>query len=374
MRALAAMASLLAIAGCGKPADPPPLEPPPAPVVVAAAASSDVPFYLDGIGWCVARESVTLQPQVSGQIIRISFTDGRDVNAGDLLFTIDPRPFQAQLASAEASLAQAKASLELTKLEFARVGTLFEQKAVAQQDYDASRNAVDIAEARLRQMQASVDTARLNLEYCSLRSPIDGRSGHRLVDVGNTVTANVTQLLVIQRLDPIYADFSIPEGDLSAVRRNMAQRTLPVEVRIPEEPGDPGLGELTFFDNAVQEGTGTVKLRATLPNADRRFWPGLFVKVRLVLEVLKDAVLVPAAAPQMSAKGSFVYVVKEDLTAELRLVTLGQRQDDRVVVREGLRAGERIVTQGHLGVIPGRKVRIEASRPSAAAAAGEPGN
>jgi multidrug efflux system membrane fusion protein len=367
------MASLLAIAGCGKPAAPPPLEPPPAPVVVAAAASSDVPFYLDGIGWCVARESVTLQPQVSGQIIRISFTDGTDVKEGDLLFTIDPRPFQAQLASAEASLAQAKASLELARLEFARVGTLFEQKAVARQEYDAGRNAVDVAEARLRQMQASVDTARLNLEYCSLRSPIDGRCGHRLVDVGNTVTANVTQLLVIQRLDPIYADFSISEGDLSAVRRNMAQRTLPVEVRLPEEPGDPGLGELTFFDNAVQEGTGTVKLRATLPNAARRFWPGLFVKVRLVLEVLKDAILVPAAAPQRSAMGSFVYVVKEDLTAELRLVKLGQRQDDRVVVREGLRAGERIVTQGHLGVIPGRKVRIEAPPPSAAAAAGVPG-
>jgi len=331
---------------------------PPAPVVVAVAESADVPRYLDEIGRCTARESVSLMPQVTGLITTIHFQDGADVKKGDPLFTIDPRPFQALLAAAEASLAQAKASLELSKVEFARIKTLVEKKVAAQQEFDASRNAVDVADARLRQMQATLDTARLNLEYCSMKSPIDGRTGHRLVDVGNTVKANETILVVIQRMDPVYVDFSASEVDFAEVRRQMARGPLRAEVRIPGQ-GEPGIGELTFVDNAVQEGTGTVKLRATLPNADRRFWPGLFVRVRLVLEVVKDAVLIPEAAPQMSAKGTFVYVVKEDLSTDFRPVTLGQRQGSRVVVEKGLKAGERVVTQGHLGVFPGRKVRIE---------------
>lgn len=368
-----ALTMLLALPGCDKPAAPAAFERPPAPVVVAAATSGDVPLYLDEIGRCVARESVTLRPQVSGQITRIHFVDGTDVKAGEPLFTVDPRPFQAQLAAAEASLAQAKASRELAKAEFARARTLLEKKAIAQQEYDTLRNAVDVAEARLQQMQAAVETARLNLDYCSLRSPIDGRTGHRLVDVGNTVTANETALLTIQRLDPIYAEFTVREGDLPAVRRNLSPEALRVEVRIPEESGDPFVGELTFVDNAVQEATGTVKLRATLSNGDRRLWPGRYVRVRLVLKLLKDAVLVPATAPQLSAKGPFVTVVKADLTTELRPVKLGQRHDDRVVVEEGVRSGERVVTVGHLGVMPGGKVRIEEPRAPAAAPPEESG-
>jgi membrane fusion protein, multidrug efflux system len=373
MRPLMALASLLALAGCGKPAGPAAsFERPPSPVHAATVKSSSVPLYLDEIGRCVARESVTLKPQVSGQITRVHFVDGIDVKVGDELFTIDPRPFKAQLASANAGLAQAKASLDLAKVEFERAKTLFEKKAIARQELDTTQNAVDVADARARQMEAALDTARLNLDYCSLRSPIEGRTGHRLIDLGNTVTANETALLVIQRLDPIYVDFSVPEGDLAAVRRNMARETLKVEIRIPDEPGDPVVGDLTFVDNAVQEGTGTVMLRATLSNGGHRLWPGRFVKSRLVLQVLKDAVLVPLTAPQMSAKGPFVYVVKPDLTAELRPVTLGQRQGDLVVVEKGLQADERIVTSGHLGVFPGGKVRIETPNGNAAANA-EPG-
>ena len=198
-----------------------------------------------------------------------------------------------------------------------------------------------MAEAQVQQSQAAVETARLNLEYCTIRSPIDGRAGQRLVDIGNVVAANTGSLLVIERLDPIYADFTITENDLTAVQRNMQSGTLKVEVRLPDEPDKPRDGKLTFLDNAVQEGTGTVKLRATIPNGDHYFWPGRFVKVRLVLSTLHGAVLVPAAAPQISAKGPFVYVIKEDSTAELRPVKLGQRQDEFVVVEEGLSLGSR---------------------------------
>ncbi len=362
-RVLAGLACLpaLLIAGCARQA-PQAFERPPAPVSVVGAVAQDVPVYVDGIGKCVPREAVSIQPQVSGRITEIHFTDGADVKAGDALFTIDPRPYQAQLDAALANVAQAKAVLDLARIESARDASLVETKAISRSEYDTKKNAVEVAEAQVRQNEAAVETARLNLEYCTIRSPINGRTGHRLVDPGNVVAANGGSLLSIQRLDPIYADFTLTENDLTAVQRNMARGALKVEVRLPDEPDAPRDGELTFLDNSVQDGTGTVRLRATIPNGDHRFWPGRFVKIRLVLSTLQAAVLVPAAAPQVSARGPFVYVVKDDSTAEARPVTMGQRQADQVVIDQGLRPGERVVVSGQLGVTPGGKVRIEAPR------------
>jgi multidrug efflux system membrane fusion protein len=354
----AAVFGLVILAGCAK-KDPTTFERPPAPVSVATAVAQDVPVYLDEIGKCVAREMVSIQPQVSGRITEIHFSDGADLKAGDPLFTIDPRPYQARLDAAEATLVQAKAALELAKISFARVETLIGTKAISQQDYDTKKNAVDVADGLVKQSQAAVETARLNLEYCSILSPIDGRAGQRLVDIGNVVDANTGSLLTIQRLDPIYADFTVTENDLSAVQRNMAQGTLKVEVRLPDQPDRPAIGELTFLDNAVQDATGTVKLRATIPNGNHHFWPGRFVNVRLILRTLPNAVLVPAAAPQTSAQGPYVYVVKDDSTAELRPVKLGQRQSDLVVIEDGLKSGERVIVTGQLAVTPGGKVRVE---------------
>ena len=354
--ALALLAAGLS-AGCGKETEPS-FERPPAPVRVATAAAEDVPIYIDAVGKVVAREVVSIQPQVSGRIVKIHFTDGADVKVGELLFTVDPRPYQAQLNQAEANLAGAEAALNLAKTNFARVEAVSDPRAVSRQDYDAKKGAVQSAEAEVRQNRAAVETARLNLEYCTIRSPLNGRAGQRQVDVGNVVSPNNGSLLVIQRLDPIYADFTITEKDLSNVQRNMASRTLKAEVRLPDDNHPPRQGTLTFLDNSVQEGTGTVKLRATLANGDRRFWPGRFASVRLILATQQDAVLVPADAPQVSAKGPFVYVVKQDSTAELRPVTPGQRQGDRIVISQGLKAGERVVVQGQLGVTPGGKVAI----------------
>jgi len=354
--ALALLAACLS-AGCGKETEPS-FERPPAPVTVATAAAEDVPIYIDAVGKVIAREVVSIQPQVSGRIVKIHFTDGADVKVGELLFTVDPRPYQAQLNQAEANLAGAEAALNLAKTNFARVEAVSDPRAVSRQDYDAKKGAVQSAEAEVRQNRAAVETARLNLEYCTIRSPLNGRAGQRQVDVGNVVSPNNGSLLVIQRLDPIYADFTITEKDLSNVQRNMASRTLKAEVRLPDDNHPPRQGTLTFLDNSVQEGTGTVKLRATLANGDRRFWPGRFASVRLILATQQDAVLVPADAPQVSAKGPFVYVVKQDSTAELRPVTPGQRQGDRIVISQGLKAGERVVVQGQLGVTPGGKVAI----------------
>jgi multidrug efflux system membrane fusion protein len=326
-------------------------------VTVATATAQDVPLYLDEVGHTVAREVVSVQPQVSGKITEIHFADGADLKKGDPLFTIDPRPFEAQLNAAQANLAQSKAALDFARIEFDRVKDLVESKAIARQDYDTRKNAVDVGEAQVKQNEAAVESARLNLEYTSIRSPIDGRAGHRLVDNGNVVTANTSTLLTIERMDPIYADFTATESDFSEVQRDSAKRALRVEVRLPDET-KPEVGQLTFLDNSVQGASGTVLLRATVPNPARHLWPGQFVNVRLVLATLPKAVLVPAAAPQDSAKGPFVYVIKEDSTADLRPVKLGQRQGEMVVVEQGLQPGERVVLTGQLGVMPGGKVRV----------------
>jgi multidrug efflux system membrane fusion protein len=330
---------------------------PPAPVTVATATAQDVPFYLDEVGHTVAREVVSVQPQVSGTITEIHFTDGADLKKGDPLFTIDPRPFQAQLNAAQANLAQSKAALDFARIEFGRVKDLVESRAIARQDYDTRKNAVDVGEAQVAQNEAAVESAKLNLEYTAIRSPIDGRAGHRLVDPGNVVTANTTTLLTIERMDPIYAEFTSTEGDFSEVQRSSAKHPLRVEVRLPDDT-KPSIGELTFLDNSVQSSSGTVSLRATVPNPSRHLWPGQFVNVRLVLATIPKAVLVPAAATQDSAKGPFVFVVKSDDTAELRPVKLGQRQGEMVVVTDGLQPGEKVVLNGQLGVMPGAKVQV----------------
>lgn len=337
-----------------------PQMPPPPLVTVAKAQAQDVPVYLDEIGKSGAFESVTVTPQVGGRITERHFQDGADLSKGMLLFVIDPRPYQAQLDSAKASLAQAKAALELAKIQFARDQELVGTKAISKQDYDTKKNTVDVDQAQVESAQAALETARLNLEYCYIHSPIEGRAGARLVDIGNVVQANTTGLLLIQRLDPIYADFTVTERDLPEVQKEMSRGSLKALVRVPSDPENRArTGKVTFLDNAVQNGTGTVNLRATMSNPDHHFWPGQFVNVRLVLATQKNAVLIPNEATQISQKGPFVYVVKPDSSADLRLVTLGQRQGENVVVIQGVAAGENVIVAGQLTVPPGGKVRVD---------------
>ena len=332
-------------------------------VSVSEAISQDVPVYIDEIGSCTAYEVVSIRPQVSGQITKIHFTDGADLKKSDPLFTIDPRPYDAALKQAQATLAQSTASLNLAKSTFERVKELLPTGAISQDGYDTKQNAVILAEAQVQADQAAVQTAQVNLEYCSIRSPIDGRTGQRQVDVGNVVTANSTDastvLLVIQQLDPIYADFTITEQDLESVRQEMAKGELKTYVKPPDKPDvNAREGALTFLDNAVKQETGTIKLRATVPNADRYFWPGQFVKVRLVLSILKDMVLVPSEAVQNGQTGRFIYVVKPDKTVELRPVTAKRTLDGQTVV-DGIKAKEVVVTDGQLRLTDGAKVQIK---------------
>jgi len=338
----------------------------PAPLVtVAKATAQDVPRYLDEIGRNAAFESVTVTPQVGGRIVERHFQDGENLKRGQLLFVVDPRPYKAQVDAAQATLAQAKAALDLAKIQFARDQEVIGERAISKQDYDTKKNAVDVDQARVEAAAAALETANLNLEYCYIHSPIDGRAGARLVDVGNVVTANATSLLSIQRLDPIYAIFTITEGDLPAVQKQMSSGMLKATVRLPSDLENIArTGRVEFLDNAVQNGSGTVNLRATMSNPDRHFWPGQFVNVKLILSTEKGAVLIPNQATQISQRGPFVYVVKSDDTAELRPVKLGQRQGDQVVVTDGLAPNERVVLAGQMLVRPGGKVRVENSQPA----------
>lgn len=342
---LAAVLSLTS--GCKKEAEQ--QMPPPVPVTVTQAVASDVPVYIEEIGHVVASESVIIRAQVSGQIIERAFVDGSDVKKGQLLFKIDPRPYQAALSQAKAAMVQAEASYTLAEQNFDNVKGLENTKAVSKEDFDTRKNAVATADAMRLAAKANVDAAQVKLDYCTITSPIDGRASERKVDVGNIVQDNGSlAMLSIQRPSPIYADFTIAEQNLGDVRKHMAQEQLKVLVWLPgESPETAHEGLLTFLDNAVSS-DGTVKLRATLPNEDHHFWPGQFVRVRLILQVLHNAVLVPEKATKLSQQGSYVYVIDKDNLPQQRLVEVGQKQGTNVVITKNLEAGETVVVDGQL--------------------------
>jgi len=367
LAALMVCIALGALSGCGRSNAQAGFSSPPPSVTSAPVTVADVPVFLNEIGHTTAEEVVTITPQVSGKIIQRSFVDGADLHEGQTLFQIDPRPFQASLDAAQASLEQAQAQLSSAQTDFNRDASLLSTKAVSQQEYDHAKDAVAVDQANVKSAQASLETARLNLEYCTIKSPLEGRAGQRLVDVGNIVNANSTGLLVIQKVAPIYVDFTVPENNLPEVRQDMAQGTLKVIVESPDAPGKTAQGNLTFLDNAVQDGTGTIKLRATVPNQDRQFWPGQFVNVRLILATLKDAKLVPNESLQISQQGPYVFVVDDKGLAQQVPVSLGQRQGDKTVVTKGLNGDETIIRTGQMLVQAGMAVTVQkpATQPSA---------
>jgi len=313
------------------------------PASVAKVVAKDVPLYLDEIGTCAAYETVQVQAQVSGQIIQRHFQDGSDVKKGDSLFTIDPRPYQA-------AVDQAKAQAALDQVTLRRQEDLVARKVISPQDYDT-------AVANAQKSQAAAEAAQVNLDYCYIKSPINGRVGLRNVDVGNLVGPSSGSLVTIQGLDPIYTDFTVAENDLPLVRKYLGGPNVKVQTYLADGSIAPRTGDLYFIDNAVQPGSGTVKARGVTPNPDRALWPSEFVQVRFILDMLKDATLVPSQAVQLSQSGPFVFVVKADNTVDLRPVKPGQRQDgDLTVIESGVKAGETVVVTGQLALSPGAKI------------------
>jgi multidrug efflux system membrane fusion protein len=325
-------------------------------VLVTKVQAMDVPVQLHEFGRLSSPESVNVQPQVNGRIMEVHFTEGQEVKKGDLLFVIDPRPFEADLEQSQGQLKSDQAQLDLAQRDLQR--DVQQQRFVSAQQLDRDRAQVENLQGAVAKDQASIDLAKLNLEYCYVRSPTDGRTGRRLVDPGNYVATGGATLVNIQLQDPVYVDFTISENDLARLRESMGQgNTLTVDVLTPSKPDIVKTGKLSFLDNSVSTQSGTALLRATIPNQDRYLWPGQYVNVTLTLQILKDASVAPSQTVQMGGKGTYLFAVKPDDTVEQRLVTQGVRYQDLVVVSQGVKPGETVVVEGQLALGNGMKVK-----------------
>jgi membrane fusion protein, multidrug efflux system len=333
---------------------------PPVSVTAGSVIQKTVPVQIRAIGNVEAYSTVSVKSQIGGILTRVHFREGQDVNNGALLFTIDPRPYEAALKQAEANLTKDTAQLENAREEVRRYAELVKKGYVAQEQYDQIRTNADSFEAIVNADKAVVENARLQLKYCYIYSPLTGRTGNLFADEGNLIKANAdTAMVVINQVQPIYVTFSVPEQNLSEIKRYMSEGKLRVEAILSKEDERPEQGVLTFVDNAVDLATGTIKLKGTFANKEKRLWPGQFVNTVLTLTSQPDAVVVPSQSIQTGQKGQYVFVIKDDLTVEDRPVTVGRTLNSETVIEKGLRAGEKVVTDGQLRLVPGAKVQLK---------------
>ncbi|MBP8645312.1 MAG: efflux RND transporter periplasmic adaptor subunit [Syntrophobacteraceae bacterium] len=330
------------------------------PVTVTEALQKDVPVQLRAIGTVQAYSTVSIRAQVTGELLSVHFKEGQDVKKGDLLFTIDPKPFEARLKQAEAHLARDRAQLANARKQVERYGSVVRKGYVPEEQYDQiSANAAAL-EASVRADEAAVEMAKLELSYCTIRSPIDGTMGEVKVHQGNLIKANDNDnpMVTIKQISPIHVSFFIPEKDLPEVKKHMAAGKLEVASIIPGNEGEPFSGALDFVDNTVDPGTGTIQLKALYSNQDKKLWPGQFVNVVLTLATQPNAVVLPSRAVQTGQGGKYLFVVKPDLTVDYRPVTVGRILDQEIVIEKGVAPGEKVVTDGHLRLAPGSKISI----------------
>ncbi len=330
------------------------------PVLVAKAEQKTVATRLHAIGRVEAYSTVNIKAQLDGVITEVHFKEGQDVKRGDLLFVIDPRPFEAALLQAQANLARDQAKEAQSTTDEKRYAYLLKQKVGSQQQYDQAHATAAADNAAVAADEAEVQTAKLNLAYTTIRAPIDGRTGNLLVHQGNLVKNNAdTPLVVINQISPVYVDFSVPEQSLPDVRRSMSERTPPVEVSIPGQQDALEKGALSFIDNSVDMKTGTIELKGLFSNKDGKLWPGQFVDANLILEERPGTVVVPSQAIQTGADGSYVFVVDHEMKVQSRAVVVGSSDDGQTVVERGLTSGETVVTDGQLRLVPGARVSIK---------------
>ncbi len=335
---------------------------PPALVVTAAARQQDVPIEIKTFGTMEAAESVTIKPMVSGALTTVAFREGQDVSAGALLFEIDPRPYQAALSKAQAALARNRAIMENGRKDYERYIQLAKEGLVSQEQAEGYRTRAETAAADFTADQAGVENAQTQLSYCTIIAPISGRLGALAVDQGNVVKANETALVTINKLTPIRATFTIPEQGLSLVQQRLAAGEMTVVAEVPGAAGITEKGVVSFLDNTVDPATGTIRLKGQFTNEHKRLWPGQFVTLSLTLDVRKQAVVVPTQAVQTGQKEQFVFVVKPDNIAEVRVVVPGPAYEAITVIDKGLEAGEQVIIDGQMRVIPGGKVEIKTAK------------
>ena len=350
---------LLAFGSCSKKQAPE--EPKPIPVHISRAISKDVPYYISTVGHMEAYEVVNLMGQVNGQLMKTYFADGANVKQGQLLYLIDQRSYLADLEKAEGELEQNLANLGYAERTAERNAKLVKDEYISQNDYDNLITNVISGDGAVKQSRANIDNAKINLGYTTIYAPLDARAGESQIRDGNLILESAkTTLVTLNKITPIYSVFYINEKDLPAVQRYQAQfQNLKVFVTVEDVNTPTYEGKLTFIDNGIDISTGMIKLKGTHPNEDKILWPNEYIKVKLILDTLENAVIVPFEAVQTSPNGKYLYVVKGNKTVERRDVTVGQIQEDNtIVVTKGLKAGEKVVTVGQLNLYPGAKVTI----------------
>lgn len=336
-----------------------PKQPPTVPVSVSTAVQKDIPVQIEAIGNVEAYSTVSLKSRVDGQLSAVYFQEGRDVKKGELMFLIDPRPFEEAVKQAEANLLKDRVQLENAELELKRYTELLKEELVSRQQYDKVRTNYEALKAVVKADEAALENVRLQLQYCYLRSPINGRIGSILVHQGNMIKANDTVMAVINQIRPIYVSFSVPEQELIRIKKAMSDRRLKTEAIIQGTETYSASGELVFINNAVDPSTGTIMLKAVFSNRDNVLWPGQFVNVSLTLGIQRNAVVIPYQAVQTGQEGQHVFVVRSDNIVELRPVVAGMRYNQEIVIEKGLQPGEVVVTDGQLRLVSGAKVEIK---------------
>jgi len=329
------------------------------PVKMGDVIQQNVPLQINAIGNVEAYNTVSVKALVGGEIVDVHFREGQDVRQGDLLFQIDPRPYEAALKQAEGALARDIAQAKNAEEQAKRYEILVQKDYVSRDQYDQLRANAEALSAAVQADKANVETARLQLAYCTIKSPIDGRVGSVLINKGNVVKANDVAMVTINKIIPIYVTLSVPEQNLSEIKKYMAEGPLKVEALIPGDEKRPVQGMLTFVNNAVDTTTGTIQLKATFENKDRRLWPGQFVNSVVTLTTQRNAVVIPSAALQAGQQGQYVFVVKPDFTVESRPVVIARSSGEIAVVAQGVKPGEKVVTDGQLNLIPGSRVEVK---------------
>ncbi len=329
------------------------------PVMTQPAEQKNIPLQVRTIGNVESYNAVTVKPMVGGEVAGVYFKEGQEVKKDDLLFKIDSRPYESALKQAEATLAKNLAQARNAEEQAKRYAILVQKEYVSRDQYDQLRANAEALAAAVDADKANVENSRLLLSYCTIKSPINGRAGAVLVNAGNVVKANDVALTMINQIVPIYVTFAVPEQNLSDIKKYAALRELKVDAVIPGDEQKPARGELTFIDNAVDRATGTIRLKGTFENRDKRLWPGQFVDVILTLTMEPNRVVVPSQAVQTGQQGQYVYVIKNDMTAELRMVTPGRIYQNGTIIEKGVAAGEKVVTDGQLRLTPGAKVEIK---------------
>lgn len=332
---------------------------PAATVTVAKVTQKTMPVEVTAVGNVEAISTISIRAQVAGEVQDIRFKEGDFVKKDQLLLTIDPRPYEAALAQAKAALARDKATGVYNRAQAQRYKTLFDQGVASAEQLESFVSAADAADATVNADEAAIKTAELNLEYCTINSPIDGRTGTVMVKPGNLVKVADVPIVVINQVNPIYVNFTVPQQYWPDIKQDVDRRALRVAAAIPQDSGPPVMGTLTFVDNIVDTTTGTIHLRGTFENSRNRLWPGLYVNVLLTLSQQPNATIVPAHAVVSTQTASYVYVVKSDDTVEQRTVVPNRTIENDTVIDKGVQPGEVIVTDGQINLVPGAKIEIK---------------